>query len=128
MPARRSRIVVLLALAVAAAASGCASASFPGRGPAAVLRVNNEHSALAYLTIYLVPALGTPVRLGTVDLNRSRDVTLRRDQVSGTYRLWARPEGRDGFYSQEFNLREGEIWEWDLRSNQVFRTGTMSSG
>lgn len=122
------RLPLLVAMALAVAASGCVSASYPGRGPAAVLRVNNEHSALAHLTIYLVPALGSPVRLGTVDLNRTREFTLRRDQVSGTYRLWARPEGRDGFYSREFNLREGEIWEWDLRANQVFRTGTMSSG
>jgi len=90
-----------------------------------MIRVNNEHSAMAHLTVYIVPALGAPVRLGTVELNRSRTFSLRRDQVSGSYRLWARAEGRDGFYSPEFNLSDGEVWEWDLRMNQVFRTGFM---
>jgi hypothetical protein len=76
------------------------------------------------LTVYLAPALGTSVRLGTVDLNKTRQFRIRRGQLAGTYRLWARPLSGRGFYSPEFTLAEGDVVEWDLRMNQVFLVGT----
>jgi len=106
--------------------SACASSRFPGQGPSALVRVNNEHSTLSHLTIYLVPSLGTPVRLGTVESNRTRDFRIRRGQLTGNYRLWARVEGGNSFYSPEFTLSDRDVWEWDLRMNQLFRTGVLT--
>jgi hypothetical protein len=117
--------VVLAGLVLLAA---CASPRYPGRTPSAVITVNNEHAAMNHLTAYLVPNLGTPVRLGTVDLNRSRDFTIRRVQLAGTYRLWARLGGRRGVYSPEFTLTESDVVEWDLRINQVFLLGSRDGG
>lgn len=122
----RARATLLLGLALLLA--GCTSTRFPGDRPSAVITVNNEHSSLNHITIYLVPALGTPERLGTVDLNKSRDFTVRRAQISGTYRLWARSGTRRGFYSPEFSMAERDVLEWDLRMNQVFLLGTTDGG
>lgn len=119
-----ARWVVTLVLAVGL--WGCATSSYPGQGPSAVIRVNNEHSNLAHVTVYLVPSLGTPERLGNVEVNRVRAFTIKRSQLAGTYRMWARPEGRRAFYSPEFNMSRGDVMEWDLRMNQVFLTGNVT--
>lgn len=108
--------------------AGCASAPFPGQTPSARILVNNEHSDVASLTVHLVPSLGNTHRLGTVDLNRTKDFTVRRNALTGSYRLWARPMGGQGFYSPEFTLHRGDVVEWDLRMNQVFRLGNTSEG
>ena len=126
MPRLRPSTLVLTGLMLAWA--GCASPRYPGQTPSAIITVNNEHAAMSHLTVYLVPSLGTPVRLGTVDLNRSRSFTIRRQQLSGTYRLWARLGGRRSLYSPEFTLSESDVLEWDLRMNQVFLLGTREGG
>ena len=68
----------------------------------------------------------SPARLGTVDLNRSQNFTIRRGQLSGTYRLWARQGTRKGLYSPEFSLAESDVLEWDLHMNHVFLLGTTA--
>jgi hypothetical protein len=115
-----------LAGAMAVLSIGCATPRYPGQSPSAIITVNNERTTLNHLTIYLVPSLGTPERLGTVDLNRSRNFTIRRGQLSGTYRLWARQGTRKGFYSPEFSLAESDVLEWDLHMNHVFLLGTTA--
>ncbi|UCC24379.1 MAG: hypothetical protein JSU98_11650 [Gemmatimonadales bacterium] len=125
-PGHNLRVALLTGLAVLI--SGCATNRFPGQSPSAIITVNNEHSVLNHVTVYLVPSLGTPVRLGTVDLNDSRNFTIRRGQLSGTYRLWARQGAREGFYSPEFTLAERDVVEWDLRMNHVFLLGTTDGG
>ena len=62
--------------ALAVLSIGCATPRYPGQSPSAIITVNNERTTLNHLTIYLVPSLGTPERLGTVDLNRSRNFTI----------------------------------------------------
>lgn len=128
MTLRTIRLPILATLALAAGLGGCASSSYPGSAPAATIRVNNEHSNVPFMTVYLVPSLGTPDRLGTVGVNRSGEFKIKRTQLAGTYRLWARPEGRRGFYSPEFNLASGDILEWDVRMNHVFYKGTVEIG
>lgn len=116
--------VTALALTAIAIAGCSASRYYPGQEPMAIINVNNEHAAMATLTVYLEPALGTAVRLGTVDLNSTRQFRIRRGQLAGTYRLWGRPLSGRGFYSPEFTLAEGDVLEWDLRMNQVFLVGS----
>lgn len=128
MTLRSLHLSILTSLALVLGLGGCASSSYPGSGPAAMIRVNNEQSNVPFMTVYLVPSMGTPDRLGTVGMNQSEDFRVQRTQLAGTYRLWARPEGRRSFYSPEFNLARGDILEWDVRMNHVFYKGTVEIG
>ena len=116
----RGALVACVAVLVAA----CATTSFPGESRAtARIVINNEHSPVER-TIHLVPALGNAQRLGRVHHNDSGSFDIDR-QVAGTYRLWSRTSGDQGFYSPEFTLEDGYVVEWDLRLNRVIRIGTL---
>jgi len=115
----------LLAVALALGISACASTSYPGQGPAAVIRVNNEDSNIPRMTVYLISSVGTSEYLGDVGFDSVSDFELKSARLVGTYRVLARPEGRPEVYSPEFNLARGDVVEWNLRMRRVFFRGNV---
>jgi hypothetical protein len=127
--ARALRMFATPLLAVAVV--GCSSkAVYPGDrvSDTAVIMVNNTNTVLSQMTVHLIAPGGERKRLGNVNLNESRSFTIRRANLSGTYRLLAEPLGHREITSHSFALSEGDAVEWNLRQNFVQYRGSLKGG
>lgn len=118
----RTAAAAMVALAMAACATNRAGAGDGegGQGEVLRVRVDNNGTIPSHLRITLIPeAGGAAARVGTMSTLASETLTVRLDDINGTYRL--RAEGGTGnvLVSPAVSLRGNETIIWDMRLNAV---------
>jgi hypothetical protein len=78
--------------------------------------VQNERAVLLFLNVYLVPATGTPIRLGTMSTLGTDTLVARGPLPPGRYTLRA-TSGDVRVPEQNVQLRGGETLYWNLRTH-----------
>jgi hypothetical protein len=113
----------MLAALVVAGCAGNALGETPGGGSGDALRVvvQNDGTIPTQVRVYLVPAGGAEINLGTMGTLGTETLTARGPLISGQYRL--RAEGGTGYTltSPIVQLRRGDTIVWDMRRNLVQR-------
>ena len=123
-----------LVAAVAALAPGCATAPENNSGPQACVVIDNSEGSGAQDRVFLVSTTsGWRLGIGEVGMGRTNEFCTGRVTIpERVYILIERPAigGRassmDGnrprpISSQEFVLRPGDVWTWDINLNRLSR-------
>lgn len=118
----RTACAAMAALAMAACAANTAGEGDGEGSQGEVLRVRVENNGTipSHLRITLIPeAGGAAARVGTMSTLASETLTVRLNEINGTYRL--RAEGGTGsvLVSPAVTLRGDETIIWDMRLNTV---------
>lgn len=118
----RTAAAAMAALVMAACAANTAGEGNGEGGEGEMLRVRVENNGTipSHLRISLIPeAGGAATRVGTMSTLASETLTVRMDEINGTYRL--RAEGGTGnvLVSPAVSLRGNETIIWDMRLNAV---------
>lgn len=113
-----------LAVLVMAACAG----NTPGEGPSdrrgdqtVQVVVQNDGTIPSQVRVFLVPAGGPEIVVGTMSTLGTETLTARAPVISGQYRLRAEGGTRSVLTSPLIQLSSGDVIVWEMRRNVVQR-------
>ncbi|HEX6910217.1 MAG TPA: hypothetical protein VF142_07475 [Longimicrobium sp.] len=114
--------------ALAALAMAACAANSPGEEPSSrradqTVRVvvQNDGTIPSQIRVFLVPAGGPEIVVGTMSTLGTETLTARAATISGQYRLRAEGGTRSVLTSPAIQLSSGDVIVWDMRRNVVQR-------
>ncbi len=83
--------------------------------------VQNDGTIPSQIRLFLVPAGGQEIIVGTMSTLGTETLTARAAMISGQYRLRAEGGTRSTLTSPALQLSNGDVVVWDMRRNIVQR-------
>jgi hypothetical protein len=112
-----------LAVLTMAACAGNTGGSTLTDGPASPVRVvvENDGTIPTQVRVFLLPASGPEIILGTMSTLGTETLTVRSEINPGQYRLRAEGGTNRSLTSPVFQLGRGDVIAWEMSRNVVLR-------
>lgn len=113
-------VLAVLVLAACGGNAGAEDGPAPSGPPVRVV-VANDGTIPSQVRVFLLPASGPEIILGTMSTLGTETLTVRGNVNPGQYRLRAEGGTNRSLTSPVFSLDRGDVIAWEMRRNVVQR-------